>query len=128
MLIESPLRVPAGKNDFILNLNNYRNEHYQTLNKAKIAYKQLIHNQVAKLPKMNKIIVQYTLHPKTRHLTDIGNVIAIHKKFFEDALVEAGKLPDDNYQHLLSSSERFGAVDKDNPRVVINITDLTSKI
>ena len=57
MLIESPLRVPAGKNDFILNLNNYRNEHYQTLNKAKIAYKQLIHNQVVKLPKMNKIIV-----------------------------------------------------------------------
>ena len=40
-------------------------------------------------------------------------------------LVEAGKLPDDNYQHLLSSSERFGAVDKDDPRVVITITDLS---
>jgi len=124
MIIESPLSVPVGRKEFILNLNHYRNAHYQTLNKAKIAYKQLIHSQIAKLPKMNKIIVHYTIYPKSRHLTDIGNVVSIHKKFFEDALVEAGKLPDDNYQHLLSSNERFGYVDKDNPRVTISITML----
>ena len=122
MLIISPLRVPKSKNkDFILNLNNYRNAHYQTLNKAKVEYKNMVEDQVTGLPVMKRIQLNYQLFPKTARKTDIGNVIAIHKKFFEDALVEFGKLPDDNYEHVLGSSETFGEIDKINPRVEISI-------
>ena len=122
MIINSPLSVPVSKHKkFILNLNNYRNSHYQILNKAKINYKAIINEQIKDLEPMDKVCINYTLFPKSKRLTDIGNVVSIHKKFIEDALVELGKLPDDNYNHVLGSSECFGYVDKDNPRVEANI-------
>lgn len=122
MIIKSPLSVPAsGKRKFILNLNTFRNAHYQVLNKAKINYKAIIAEQVLKLPMMRHITIHYTLYPGTKRRTDIGNVIAIHRKFIEDALVELGRIPDDNYQHVLGGSERFGCVNKDDPHVEIRI-------
>lgn len=122
MVILSPLSVYVScRKKFILNLNNYRNAHYQVLNKAKIAYKTAIAEQVARLDKAEKVSIHYTLYPKTKRLTDIGNVVSIHKKFFEDAIVELGIIPDDNYRHVVSSSESFGSVDKINPRVEIRI-------
>ena len=123
-MIVSPLKVPVSKKFFILNLNNYRNAHYIVLNKAKINYKSLISNQVKKLPKFEKIEIHYVLYPGTKRRTDIGNVISIHKKFFEDALTEFGIIKDDDYKHIVRSSEEFGAVDKNNGRVEIFIKDI----
>ena len=120
--IHSPLRVPQSKTkDFILNLNNYRNAHYHTLNTAKRRYKAAIDSQVQQLPQMQTIALLYVLYPGSRRRTDLANVISIHQKFFEDALVEAGKLPDDDYAHLLESGMAFGHVDKGDPRVTIEI-------
>lgn len=125
MVINSPLSVPISKRKkFILNLNTYRNAHYQVLNTAKRAYKAAVADQVAALPNLHRVIICYTLYPKTRHLTDIGNVVSIHKKFLEDALVEAGKIEDDNYLFVLGGSEDFGRVDKDNPRVEASIMEV----
>jgi len=122
-LINSPLRVPvSSKKDFILNLNNYRNTHCQTLNKAKKNYKAVVAEQVLRLPVFDKITVKFKLFSKTKRLTDIPNVLAIHDKFFADSLVEFGRLSDDNYLYWLSSLYEFGEVDKDNPRVEITIT------
>ena len=121
--IISPLKVPvSAKKDFILNLNNYRNAHYMVLNKAKVNYKCLVADQVRKLERFKKIAINYVLYPKTKRKTDIGNVISIHKKFFEDALSELGVIPDDDYRHIVHSSEEFGGVDKENGRVEIFIT------
>jgi len=123
MIIESPLEIwISHKDKFILNLNNYRNAHYQILNKAKKHYKEAVREQIELLEPMDRVHISYVLFPKTKRLCDIGNIISIHKKFFEDALVEFGKLPDDNYQHIIGSSESFGHVDKDNSRVMIGIT------
>ncbi len=125
--IISPLEVYlSSKEKFILNLNNYRNAHYQVINNAKVNYKQEMLKQIKSLPAYKKIMVDYKLFPKTKRKMDIGNVIAIHKKFFEDALVEFKRLPDDDYMHITSSSESFGEVDKNNPRVEILIIDLYS--
>ena len=95
-----------------------------TLNTVKKRYKEAIKDQIDKLPDYNKVTIHYKLFPKTKHLTDIGNVTAVHKKFFEDALVECGHLPDDNYNYVIGSSESFGHIDKDNPRVEITITEV----
>jgi hypothetical protein len=125
MILDSPLSVYASsKKDFSINLNEYRNSHYQILNKAKINYKAVMHQQIMKLPKMDKIKIHYTIYPETKRLCDIGNIVSITKKFFEDALVEFKRIPDDNYNHVIGSSESFGCVDKDNPRVVILITEM----
>ena len=121
-LVHSPLSVPrSSKKKFILNLNNYRNTHYLVLNKVKINYKAIIYEQVMALPVFNKIAMLYTVYPKTKRLTDIANVCSVHDKFFADALVELGKIPDDNYLFLPEVGYRFGKVDPTNPRVDIEI-------
>jgi hypothetical protein len=45
-------------------------------------------------------------------------------KFFADALVELGKLPDDNYLHVPEINFRMGAIDSSNPRVEIFIKEI----
>ena len=109
MIIISPLRVQQTKKKmFTLNLNQYRNAHFQVLNKSKVTYKALMKEQIQQLPEYKKIIIHYKLFPRTRMKTDIGNVVSVHKKYFEDSLVEFGKLPDDNYEYVVGSTESFG--------------------
>jgi len=121
----SPLRVKQSeKKDFILNLNNYRNTHYRSLNTTKINYKAVMKEQIEGLPEFEVITVHYTIYPASRRRTDLGNVVSVHKKYFEDALVEFGRIPDDDYTHIIFNSESFGNVDKENPRVVITISEV----
>lgn len=128
MRINSPLWTQQSKvKKFYLNLNVYRNAHFHTLNKAKIEYKKLVKNQILLLPKMDKIQVSYWLYPKTKRRTDLGNIISIHQKFFEDALVELGIIPDDSYDHIIRSAMAFGKIDKVNPRVEILIEEYKCK-
>lgn len=124
-IISLPLSVPlSSKSKFILNLNQYRNKHYLGLNKAKIAFKEAIGDSVALLPAMRRVNLTYTVYPKTQQAFDVSNVCSVMDKFFCDALVEFGKLPDDNYHHLAEINYRFGAVDKMNPRVEVAIEEL----
>lgn len=121
----SPLRVAKTKTaEWILNQNNYRNTHYQTLNKVKINYKSEMDSQIKTLPEFSKVEVTYTLFPATKRKCDVPNVCCIHDKFFMDALVEAGKLPDDHYEYYPRIIYQFGEVDKDNPRVEISIKEI----
>jgi len=118
----SPLKVPVSKSKFfILNINNYRNTHYHVLNKAKIAYKEHMYEQIKDIPVLSCVKIKYTLYPGTKRRTDTSNVLSIHDKFFADALVENGKLEDDNYLFVTGSEYLFGGVDKKNPRVEIEI-------
>lgn len=120
-----PLRVRITKKKwFVLNLNQYRNTHFFALNKAKKLYKELITEQVSTLPKMEKVILLYKLFPRTRQLTDIDNVISVHAKFFQDALSELGRIPEDNYLHVIGYAAEFGKVDPLNPRVEVTIKQL----
>ena len=122
-MINSPLKVPKNKTKFfILNLNNYRNTHFRVLNNTKITYKRLVAVQIQALPTYNiPVFIWYKLYPASRRKTDIGNVVSVHKKYFEDALVEMNKITDDNYEWIKGSIETFIKVDKENPRVEILI-------
>jgi len=130
MILSSPLKVWRGKTKprkakqwFILNLNNYRNAHYLVLNRTKINYKAAMANQIQLLPVMDyPITIHYTIYAKTRRKLDIDNVVSIHKKYFQDALVEMERIEDDDFDWIVGSSESYGGVDKENPRVEIHIT------
>ena len=124
MNFTSPLTVPVGKKNFSLNLNIYRNACYQVLSQAKVSYKQLMANQMRFKKPFSKVTIIYTLYPKTKRRTDISNVLSIHSKFFEDCLVEHGLLVDDNYNYLAKVTYLFGKVDKDNPRVDIEVKEI----
>ncbi|MGL4252886.1 MAG: hypothetical protein ACRCR2_02335 [Fusobacteriaceae bacterium] len=121
-IIKSPLFIQVNpKTKFILNLNNYRNAHYHTLNKAKILYKEHMKEQILKLPKLNAVRLVYIMYPGSKRSTDTGNVCSIHQKFFEDALTELGILTDDNYKIVQKSEFEFGSVCKELPRVDIYV-------
>lgn len=125
MILYSPLKILSSKvKTWILNLNNYRNTHYRVLNNCKINYKKYMEKQIKKLPKFNKIAVVYTAYNGTNRKFDLGNVCSVHEKFFEDALVELGKLPDDNVSRIPLVLYLYGGLDKDSPRVDIEVMDL----
>ena len=123
--INLPINIPQSKTkNFTLNLNQYRNTHYQTLNAVKERFTKLVKDRVAILPAMAKVSVKYTLFTGSNHLSDIMNFICIVDKFFCDSLVHYKKLPDDNYNHLISVSGTFGGIDKSNPRVEATLYDI----
>ena len=107
----SPVVGLSKNKNWILNLNNYRNAHYQTLNKAKVNFKKTYLTEISKLPKFTKLqAIEYTLYRDSHRHCDVANVCSIVDKFFCDALVEAGKLPDDNYDFLKAVSYQWGGV------------------
>jgi hypothetical protein len=123
----SPLSVAVSSNkNWILNLNNYRNTHFQTLNKTKVAYKNLMCSQIQSLPQYSRAFITYTLYPKTKRKCDVSNICSVHDKYFCDALSELGKIPDDNYDYVPYVFYTFGEIDKDNPRVEIQIKELSN--
>lgn len=124
-MITAPVTIPISKNKSLaLNLNVYRNAHFQSLNKAKVNFKEALREQIEPIKPMTRCTVRYVLFVGSRRLTDVANVCTVVDKFFMDAMVEFGKLPDDNYEHLPKVIYEFGGYDKANPRVEIYIEEI----
>jgi len=118
-----PLEVWISANKkFILNLNNYRNTHYQTLNKAKQEYAKLI-SPLIPIFKADKVRVEYVLYTKTKRKIDISNPCCIADKFVCDVLVDKGCIPDDDYRHVVEVKYAYGGIDPKDPRVEVTIID-----
>lgn len=117
--------VKAGKKRYI-NLNNYRNWHYQVSNQLKIAYKNIVNQEMQqfRLLKLNKIALTFILYKGDKRKVDRANVLSIHEKFFCDALVDLGYLPDDNDNYIQSTHYYSGDLDRLNPRVDVIIEQL----
>lgn len=125
----SPLRVFMTKaKNFILNMNQYRNTHFRLLNHTKINYKKYMERQIIKSDTFGRVVCIYTAYPKTNRKQDLGNVCSIHEKYFEDAMVEFGKLGDDNMKNIPLVIYRYGGVDHENPRVDIEVISIDNSI
>ena len=122
MKIDLPLEIYYSKNKkFILNLNNYRNAHYRILASAKKIYAE---NLVARIsyPKYETpVSLTYTYYAKSKRRLDVSNPCSIIDKFTCDALVKAGVLEDDSSKQIKKVVYKYGGVDKDNPRCVLEI-------
>lgn len=112
---------------FILNLNDYRNTHYHTLDDAKKIYKEHVQARLIDARVKGTGDVEppyhfiYTVFPKTKRDFDLGNVLSIVQKFTDDALIDLGLIEDDNHRIINLITYRFGEVDKENPRVELEI-------
>lgn len=106
-----------------ISLSWYRNADFRESNTVKQKYKDLLTDQIVNLPTYQKPEMTYVWYPETKRLGDLGNHTAVQQKFFEDALVELGKVPDDNWKYITANSQRFGGFDKQNPRVEIHIKE-----
>jgi hypothetical protein len=122
----APLYVPKNKkgDKAFINLNNYRNWHYQASNTYKKKYKDLMQDQINELPTLNSIALEIHIYARDKRLFDIGNIGSIQEKFFLDAVVESNKLVDDDYTYVPETHTYFKEIDKDNPRIEFIIKEL----
>lgn len=122
LLVICPTHVPVSKAKIVpVNLNWYRNAHFQSLNKAKVNFKKAIESQVLALPVLKKVALTFTFHPGKGIIPDTSNVCCIADKFFCDALVELGRLPDDTRKFVLGTQYLPGLQDTHNPRIEVRI-------
>lgn len=122
----SPLFVFRDpKKKWYLNLNNYRNTHYQALNVCKRKFKEVMKSQIELMEEFKGAVeITYIIYPDTRRKFDIANPCAVIDKFLCDAITEFGKWQDDNYHIVRRVTYQMGTVDKQNPRCEIIIKDL----
>ena len=109
-----------------ISMNYYRNAHFLESNKVKQMYKEEVASQIGlgrELITPIQLNIYYVNGQK--RLSDIDGMCSIHAKFFLDALVELGYLPDDNFLYVSSVKFLYAGYDKGNPRVVIRIDENT---
>lgn len=109
-----------------LNLNQYRNASHFLLNDMKIKFAEIVAPRIVHVPSIQKVRLSYWLYVPSQRELDINNVVCIVDKFFQDVLVAEGKIPDDNFKHVLGTASGFGGFDKSNPRVDILIEDMSN--
>lgn len=114
-------RKTMNDKKFIINMNNYRNQHRFTENSVKRAYKDTVEPLLKHVDKLKNISLVFTLYKGSKRLSDRANVLSIHEKYICDALVELGYLSDDNDDFIDSQHYFSGGIDKINPRVEMAI-------
>jgi hypothetical protein len=125
--IDLPLYIIYNKkgDKFYINLNQYRNTHFQTLNKVKILFEELVSPKLSVLPKIKKLNITYILFLGSKREVDLSNVCSISDKFFCDTLTNNKIIPDDNITIIEKIDYQWGGYDKLNPRVeaILNIIE-----
>ena len=119
MIYTIPGTLP-GLNDYI---SAERGNKYAGASMKKRVQSMIV-SQVGRLPFQEfdcPVFISYTWYEPNRR-RDLDNV-AFAKKFIQDALVEAGVLQGDGWKHVVGFEDRF-SVDKDNPRIEIQITEV----
>ena len=115
---------------WILNLNSYRNTHFQILNKAKAIYSEWIKAFVPFYGDTECVSEHmiappyrfvYTVFPATARKFDLANVLPIIQKFTDDTLIELGIISDDSWKVIKAIDYRFGHIDKEYPRAELEI-------
>lgn len=120
-----PCYVKDRGNNVGISLNWYRNAHYQVSNRIKVEFKRLIKDQFDGLDEIqSEIRIKFVYYAAKNNSPDLDNFTSVVKKFFQDACVELGLIKDDNVNFITSTSEYYGGVDRESPRVEAFITIL----
>lgn len=131
-VLNIPIYFKIGKKkpkNIGLNLNWFRNAHYQVSNNIKKQMHEWILNNAQKSMKLIGFMeFEYTIYRKTKRRADLGNLGAIIDKFVSDGLVEAGIIEDDNTEHIKKIVFIDGGVEKNNPRADLIIKISTSHL
>lgn len=102
----------SKKTSKALNLNIYRNLHHHHLNKQKQNFHDEVKPLLGAIPRAEKIWIHYTIFAPRNGRLDTMNVGSIVDKYFSDTLVEAKKIMDDHFGHVVLVSFSFGGVVK----------------
>lgn len=123
-----PLYITTGvanKKHHYLNINKVFNMHFQLRNSVKKLFAEIVGALILSCPVFHKPIqITYVIYKPTKRRYDVMNVVAIIDKFFQDTLVEHGKITDDSYLIVPKVIGVHGGVDKYNPRVDVIIEEI----
>ena len=126
--ITVPLYITMGKvkrKNYWLNLSNSSKWQYHLSNTLKKKFKKGLTSQLnAMVSKYSQVSVTLTLYYPTQLRRDIDNSGSVLVKFFLDALVEHGVLPDDSFDHVKEIHILFGGIDKEHPRGEFKIEEI----
>ena len=110
---------------YSLNLNTYRNLHFIVNNQLKEIYEQQMYEKLKNVYFNNPVRLTFVLYKRDRRIIDRSNFLCIVEKFFCDCLTNFGCIPDDNDNFIESTTYKTGGVDPKNPRVEIQIVEVT---
>jgi len=115
------------KTPFALNMNVYRNTKHFMLNDMKIAFKELIVDQVESYAglKLKDFRIEYSITIGRKYKQfDISNTLSIVDKFFCDVLTEMEVIEDDSFQYLKEITFKFDKYEKNQSYVIAKIVKL----
>jgi hypothetical protein len=126
--IDLPIYLRIGKTKkskkYSLNLNGYRNWHFQVSNKLKATFKKHVQSKISESNQFLGVIeIHYTVFNKDARKSDVMNWTAVVDKFFQDCLSEMGYIEDDNWQFTKKITSEYGGIDRENPRIEAVILD-----
>jgi Holliday junction resolvase RusA-like endonuclease len=107
-----------------LNMNTYRNLHHRISNDAKKAYSEALREQLEGLDIQTPVEVTYKVFKASKRRLDKMNVISVVSKFLLDSITEYGCWEDDNDDYVKTETILPTELDRDNPRVEINIKEI----
>ena len=122
LFVDLPRKTKKDKRVY-LNLNYFRNLHFVVNNQAKVIYCSQMRKQLEGLKLKTPIVLTFILYRKDKRKGDRANPLSICEKFFCDALVHWKCLKDDKDEFIESSHYYTGGVDKENPRVEIDVAE-----
>lgn len=112
----------TGKDKRIsINLNTYRNLHFQVNNQCKKMYKELMREQLEGITIDTPVEITYQVFKPSKRSLDKMNVVSIASKYFLDAVTEYGCWEDDNDDNVKTEIILPTQLDRDNPRIEITI-------
>ncbi len=107
-----------------INLNTYRNLHFQVNNQCKKMYKELMREQLEGREIDTPVEIIYQVFKPSKRSLDKMNVVSIASKYFLDAVTEYGCWEDDNDDNVKTEIILPTEIDRDNPRIEITIKSI----
>lgn len=108
-----------------ISLNWFRHAHHRSYTEAKRLYCDEMREQLTSIDgPSGKLHIHYEFYAARNDHPDLDNFVGAAKKFFQDAMVKHGFISDDNVSVIVSNSEKYAGIDRDNPRIVAKITVL----
>jgi len=118
-----PMKTKKDKK-ISINLNTYRNLHYLVESKAKKLFKEIMRKQLEGVEIQTPVEVSYKVFKASNRKLDKMNVISITSKYLMDAITEFGCWEDDDDTNIKKEILLPTEVDKNYPRVVVEIRSI----
>ncbi len=107
-----------------VNMNTYRNLHFQINNKVKVKYKESVIEQLKGVTIKTPVEITYKVYKARNNKLDKMNVVSVTSKYLLDAITELGCWTDDNDDFVKTETIMPTEVDREKPRVEVFIKSI----